>query len=333
MQNDEQMRVFEDHIRDKDRAQAEKQIDKENSSKDETSIMATFDMQSILQLPTSQVGPLYYKRKLTLHNFTIYECKKPNKGFCYLWPETAGKRGANEIGSCVLRYLKSLDKTVRHVTFFSDCCSGQNRNQYVCALLLYAIRSLPLDIIEHKFLIPGHTMMECDSMHSAIETAQKNLAIYSLHEWFNVLKSARRNNPYSVELLEHTDFFDLKALAKNVMSNRRKLEKGHINWLQVRSIRFEKANPDRIFFKTDFDQTEYDVVHQPCSTRKRGNFSLKPAYSCPIPISVAKYKDLTSMLENDIRIIPREYETFYQTLPVCNTKIDCVPDDDDDDRQ
>lgn len=33
MQNDEQMRVFEDHIRDMDRAQAEKQIDKKTAQK------------------------------------------------------------------------------------------------------------------------------------------------------------------------------------------------------------------------------------------------------------------------------------------------------------
>jgi hypothetical protein len=164
--NVEKLGMFESHIRQKDRAQKEKKSDKLKCANDDTFKMATFDMQSVLQIPTSEVGPLYYKRKLVLHNFTIYDSDKPNKAFCYLWPETEGNRGANEIGTCVFRYLKSLDPKIKHVTFFSDSCSGQNRNQYVCSLLLYAVAILPIDIIDHKFLIPGHTMMECDSMHS-----------------------------------------------------------------------------------------------------------------------------------------------------------------------
>lgn len=60
-----------------------------DSSADDRFVMATFDMQSILQLPTSKLGPVYYKHKLVMHDFTIYECKKLNNGFCYLWPETA----------------------------------------------------------------------------------------------------------------------------------------------------------------------------------------------------------------------------------------------------
>jgi len=85
---------------------------------------------------------------------------------------------------------------------YSSCCSCGN-----CTLLLYAVKPLPIDVIEHKFLVKGHMMMECDSMHSAIEYAQKNLTICSLHEWYNVLRSARRHRPYCVEMMNYTDFF------------------------------------------------------------------------------------------------------------------------------
>jgi len=78
---------------------------------------------------------------------------------------------------CGQKRQRGLDQKVKKVTFFSDSCSGQNRNQYVCAVLLYAVKTLPINIIEHKFLVKGHTMMECDSMHSAIEYAQKSIHI------------------------------------------------------------------------------------------------------------------------------------------------------------
>jgi len=154
----DEIQVYEKHIQQKNRAQQEKQNDKQMSANDDTCRMATFYMQNILQLPTSDVGPLYYKRKLVLHYFTIYESSKPNAGFCYLWPETVGKRGANEIGTCLFQYLQSLDPKVKHVIFFSDSCSGQNRNQYVSSLMLYAVQTLPVKVIDHKFPVPGHTI-------------------------------------------------------------------------------------------------------------------------------------------------------------------------------
>jgi len=77
-------------------------------------------------------------------------------------------------------------------------------------------------------------MMECDSMHSAIEYAQKNLSIFSLHEWINVLKTARRHNPYKVELPDHTEFFDLKALAKQLVTYRNKSGHGSVKWPAIR---------------------------------------------------------------------------------------------------
>jgi hypothetical protein len=210
---------YTEHMRQKDRAQEEKMHDKEKAKCDATFHSATFDMQSVLQIPCGNESLLYYKRKLVLHNLTVYEAAPPNNAYCYLWPETAGKRGANEVGSILYHYLSKLPETVTHVSFISDSCSGQNRNRFVASVLLYATQSLPIEVIDHKFLIPGHTHMECDSMHAAIEHAYKHLSLYSIHEWVNVMKSARRNRPYNVKELQYNDFYDLKELTKSVLTN------------------------------------------------------------------------------------------------------------------
>jgi len=264
------MAMLQEHLRQKDRAQAaEKHHDKAISGKDDSCLLATFDMQSVLQLPVSDVGTLYYKRKLVLHNFTVYDNNAPHTGHCYLWTETDGKRGANEIGSCLLRFLQSVNEPVKHVTFFSDSCSGQNRNQFVCALLLYAVAKLSIDVIDHKFLVPGHTMMECDSMHSSIEYACKHLSSYTVNDCVNVIKSARRHKPYQVEVLKYTDFSDLKGLAATLLCNRRKSSTGDlVKWMDIRWIRVEKAKPNVILYKTDFDQTEFGMLVQK-QTRSR----------------------------------------------------------------
>lgn len=79
-------------------------------------------------------------------------------------------------------YLKSLPDTIKHVSLYSDSCGGQNRNRLLAALLLYAVRQLPIEVIDHNFLKIGHTDMEVNSMYSAIETNKKHQRIYIPHE-------------------------------------------------------------------------------------------------------------------------------------------------------
>nr|CAH7719606.1 unnamed protein product [Callosobruchus chinensis] len=84
-----------------------------------------------------------------------------------------GKRGSTEIGSCLYYYLQQLSETFKEITLYSDTCGGQNRNQNVAALCLFLVQTTRLTVIEHKFLESGHSYMEVDSMHSAIEHQQK----------------------------------------------------------------------------------------------------------------------------------------------------------------
>jgi len=52
----------------------------------------------------------------------------------------------------------------------SDSCPGQNKNSILLATCLYVLKKSPsLDVLEHTFLVPKHTRMECDSDHAQIE--------------------------------------------------------------------------------------------------------------------------------------------------------------------
>ena len=168
--------------------------------------------------------------------------------------------------------------------------------------------------------------MECDSMHSAIESAHKHLEVYSMHEWVNVLKSARRHNPYSVMVIDHSQFYDLKHLASRIISNRKRTTEGeHLNWLEMRWLRVQKSMPNTVLFKTDFEQAKFSVMKQKRVVRMP---KLRAAYQQPLPISAAKYADLQSMISNGI--IPPEYTQFYATLPNNDRVTDCTPESGDD---
>lgn len=207
--------LYDAHIQRKEEAKAEKKKDKEKSIADPIhSRSITYDMQSVLYTPCSKVSTLYYKRKLAVYNFTIYEdAKQSGNGYCYLWAETDGNRGSVEVGSCLMKYLESLPVTVKEVVMYSDTCGGQNRNQFVAAALLHCTKHLPIDVIEQKFLESGHTYMEVDSMHAAIEAAKKGKNVAVPEQWYSIIAAARKSKPYEIRKLSFADFYAIKPLA------------------------------------------------------------------------------------------------------------------------
>lgn len=192
-----------------------KRFDKQRCKEDPSFLTCTFDLQSVLHIPSSDVSLFYYSRKICVYNLTIY-VGDGEEAHCFTWNELHGKRGSNEIGSILYKFLLSLPATVKEISLFCDTCGGQNRNQQVAAVLLHVLHvASNLVKIELKFLESGHTYMECDSMHSAIEVAKRHKTAFCMNDWAEIFKSARRKrtNKYQVHMLTYNDFYNLHELA------------------------------------------------------------------------------------------------------------------------
>jgi hypothetical protein len=96
---------------------------------------------------------------------------------CHVWHEGIAGRGANEIASCIKDYLQtqSMSSKLTEVIFYSDNCSGQNRNKYMAVGLLYFVNNSDIEKITLKFLEAGSTQNEGDYVHSINENAKKRL--------------------------------------------------------------------------------------------------------------------------------------------------------------
>lgn len=99
-----------------------KRMDVEQSNENKVTI--AFDLQAILYVPHAGDSQIYYKRKLAIYNFTIFDHQ--HNGFCYMWDESNGSKRCNEINSHLISYLWALPFNVTEVTTWSDTCSGQN---------------------------------------------------------------------------------------------------------------------------------------------------------------------------------------------------------------
>lgn len=260
---------YDEHIARKEACNKEKDKDKKRANEDPHFCSVTFDLQAVLQIPTCEVSLLYYSRKLSVFNLCIYESAHPNNGYCFYWSEINGKKGSCEIGSILYHYLSNcLPQHTTEVSLFSDTCGGQNRNQFVAILLLWAVQKIDnLRVIEQKFLESGHTYMEADSMHSSIECAKKHNSIYSMLDWSRIFKSARRKRscvvngnkitiePYHIKEFKFNEFLDLKKFSERFFKNRTTDTDGEpVQWLKIKRMRYVKGNINTIFFNYDLSE-------------------------------------------------------------------------------
>ena len=131
----------------------------------------------------------------------------------YFWNESESELTANCFASCVIDYLHSIDTTkVKKVIIYSDGCTYQNRNATLSNALLHFRVKYGIEI-EQKYLKRGHTVMDCDSVHSCVERMLKKKPIYIPHDYVGHIKDARiSGNPYAVKYVDHTFFKDYSDL-------------------------------------------------------------------------------------------------------------------------
>lgn len=165
---------YENHLKEKNLSRAEKEEDKKNIGP--TRIVLCYDLQAVMTVPKGDVSIFYYKSKLNCLNFTISELGKDHTE-CYFWTEVEGNRGVNEIASCVYKYLQKMSSSNPDADFifYSDNCCGQQKNNFMFFMYAYALKTLPIKSITHKFLIKGHTQNEGDAVHSTIEREVKKI--------------------------------------------------------------------------------------------------------------------------------------------------------------
>ena len=113
-------------------------------------------------------------------------------------------------------------------------------------MLWYCIKRFDLTSIEHKYLEKGHTQNENDSMHSAIESASRNISVYTTPQWATIIQTARRNQPYSVKEMSSTDFYDFKLLSENIKNFEINTENDRLYWNQIKTLRLSSQNQKHV---------------------------------------------------------------------------------------
>ena len=75
---------WDEHKAREKEAMVETAVDKDRAKADDSYHSVTFDLQAVLTTSFAGDAQLYYKRKLSVYNFTIYDNSSAS-GHCYIW--------------------------------------------------------------------------------------------------------------------------------------------------------------------------------------------------------------------------------------------------------
>ncbi|KAF0745517.1 Uncharacterized protein FWK35_00022366 [Aphis craccivora] len=154
-------------------------------------------------------------------------------------------RGSNQIASVLYKFIEeNIPNTITHLITYSDTCSDQNHNMNVALMFMLATQKHPsLQIIDQKFLVPGHTQLECDSDHAKIERYKKQSdSIIAIPiDWYNFVRSVRGKAPLKVVEMEQEYFKSFSSFLSGPLVKRNvDVNKEKINWLMIKWLRYDK---------------------------------------------------------------------------------------------
>lgn len=308
-------------------AYSEKKKDKETAKESNGSlVMCSFDLEQCLPTPLLHTPVSFYKRKLWVYNLTVSSSCKNTE--CYMRHEATANRGNNEIASCLEKSISRLPPSVTHATYWSDCCSGQNKNKIVAGMFTSLVANHPtLQVIDHKFLVPGHTHMECDSDHAIIEKAKKSGSTKIQHpdDWYALVRQVKTTKPFEVIEMKQQDFYDYETLySKAYVMRHKNVAKQTFYWKDVRWMRYTKAQ-GILYYKNNFSEDE-PFLELNIRRRGKSNFKLDSKrilkYKQPVCINEEKKKDLLDILH----LLSPDVRDFYINLQTDKTIANFDPD-------
>ncbi|VEN43467.1 unnamed protein product [Callosobruchus maculatus] len=162
-----------------------------------------------------------------------------NKPYAFIWREGVAGRGAQEVGSCLKKFIdQHLKNGVEDLILWSDSCGGQNRNIKIVLLLKKILSEhSTLQTICFKYLESGHSFLPNDTDFAQIERALKlQVRIYTIDEFKSVIENSKKKNPFEVIQMNPEDFFSTENIEKQISSRKITIDKCKIYWLKTKVV-------------------------------------------------------------------------------------------------
>lgn len=251
-----------------------------------------FDYGKNLCAPNIQTNDTYYKRQLSVYAFNVHVLSSSQSIF-YLYPETEGKKGSDDVCSLVHNFVYNYMKpTTTHLQIFCDSCGGQNKNFTMFRFLHHLVHiEKKLEKVTVTFPVRGHSYMECDKNMGLVKSKTR---AELPQEWTQIFKDARsKPSPFKVIEVDTSYFRSWTSHLDTIYA-----KKSSFPSRPIKVLKIDKATP-----KIGFRSTYNGPWESACiSGRKKktkssivqNNEFVLPGrlYTEKLPISQEKFNDL-----------------------------------------
>ena len=230
----------------------------------------------------------------------------------------------------------------RSLVSYSDGCGGQNKNLTIIGFYSELHRSTVYEVLDHKYLVRGHTFLENDTDFSQIEKQKKSAAVYLPEDWFRVVQDANQRKQLIVTEMKRVDVFHWKSyisarckpLSNDTDGHQVKLRDIHwlnFNWGEDTDLRTRRnkmfLHPDEVWVCYGFSKDEPWKKIKIVSNIRLSSRTPDQLYNGKLNLAPAKVKDLKTMAS---KFIPEPQCKFYLRLKSSSYE-DCLSDDEDSD--
>lgn len=140
-----------------------------------------------------------------MYNMGIHDCIN-DQGHMFLFGEDIAKRDLNA-GSPYTFKPTSRETEITHELQCTQMAAGQNKNQTVFSFLAHMQWSGTYDVINHKYLVRGHTLLENDDNFSQIEKGKKGVVVLLPMDWCTIIIVRETNLRKPLRFVQTKDDF------------------------------------------------------------------------------------------------------------------------------
>ncbi|XP_065335926.1 uncharacterized protein LOC135936866 [Cloeon dipterum] len=304
-QDHDKLETAEQHFAETLEAKKEKDEIKHKAKEDQEgkTLVFCFDVQQALPVPKLRNDASFFRLKMLLHNVTMFDMCTRHVD-CYLFSEIDSSGKADTYISCLIDYIEKKLKESPQITkihMFSDNCASQNKNSKLSnALLHFSMKHNVL--IDHHYLVRGHTHLEVDSFHAAFERKTSKEEAHTIEDYEEFFKSSL-NDGDKVHIHRLTFDFFSSIPQSFVKSIKPSSGSGGTKVCEVRAFRYEPSGS--LLFKLHVKE---DFKPIPAKININSNFELTPLNKEPVRLSAEKLKHMTEFLP----YIPLQKQTSFK---------------------
>ena len=179
-----------------------------------------------------------------------------------------------------------------------------------------------LDVIDHKFLLSGHSFLPNDHDFGVVEMAiQKTNFLYILQNYYKLIQKCRKHNTFLVHEMKSEDFYSTKPLEEAILKRTKNTDGETVNWLNICWIRFLRNAPYKLFYKTSMEKdSQFKTLNLSPKRGRPSNFGkivLSSLYEKTRPVTKEKYKDMMDLLP----YVPLIHHEYFKNLHYLNFTI------------